>query len=250
MGARRGLTRRGALLKRARAVALRAGIDISWASPASSVAALRRLILADRGVDLLIDGGANVGQFGAEVRAGGYAGRMLSYEPIASAFAELEARASGDPLWSCRRAALSDAPAELDLNVAANEVSSSLLPIAERHVEAAADSHTQRSERVAAVRLDDDAGADISAARSPYLKLDIQGAELMALNGAAASLERVVAVEAELSLVELYEGAPRLPDVFAHLEPLGLVCVGIFPAFTDRAGGRVLQADGVFERPA
>lgn len=250
MGARRGLTRRGALLKRARAAALRAGIDISWASPASSVAALRRRILADRNIDLLVDGGANVGQYGSEARAQGYAARLLSYEPIASAFAELEARASGDPLWDCRRAALSDAAGQLDLNVAVNRVSSSLLPIGERHVEAAADSRTERSESVATVRLDDDAGAEIAAASAPYLKLDVQGAELMALAGAASSLERVVAIEAELSLVELYEGAPRLPDMFAHLEPLGFVCVGVFPAFTDRAGGRVLQADGVFERPA
>ena len=241
-------SRRGRLLGRARGAALRAGIDVRWAGPASSVAALRRRLLADRGVDLVVDGGANVGQYGLELRGGGYRGRILSYEPLADAAAQLAGRCAADPRWQARRAALGTEDGEAEIHVAANSVSSSLLPTLERHVTAAADSRTERTEPVRTVRLDRDAGAELEDARAPYLKLDVQGYELSALEGAAGVLDRLVAVELELSLVPLYEGAPTLPALFEYLAPLGFKCVGIYPAFSDRASGRVLQADGVFER--
>ena len=42
------------------------------------------LILRQRAIDLVIDVGANAGQFGAGLRRIGYQGRILSFEPVAS----------------------------------------------------------------------------------------------------------------------------------------------------------------------
>jgi hypothetical protein len=41
-----------------------------------------------------------------------------------------------------------------------------------------------------------------------FLKLDVQGFELEALRGAERSLPPIADVQAELSMVPLYEGAP------------------------------------------
>lgn len=46
-----------------------------------------------------------------------------------------------------------------------------------------------------------------------YMKLDIQGAELDALEGAGAMLDRLCVVEAEAGFVPLYEGQPLFGDL-------------------------------------
>lgn len=78
------------------------------------------------------------------------------------------------------------------------------------------------------VRLDDIpevAGAD-------YLKLDVQGAELMALGGATETLKGVVAIHTEVEFVPLYRGQPLFADIDAFLRARGF----LFHRFTGIAG--------------
>ena len=56
-------------------------------------------LLADHSVDCVFDVGANIGQYATSIRRNGYAGRILSFEPLTSAHAEISARAAGDPHW-------------------------------------------------------------------------------------------------------------------------------------------------------
>jgi len=72
------------------------------------------------------------------------------------------------------------------------------------------------------------------------LKLDTQGWDLEVLRGAEMTLARVVAVQIELALVPLYEGAPTYLEALHKLEDLGYVPTGFFPV-----GG--LDAAWVFE---
>ena len=55
-------------------------------------------------IDLLLDVGANEGQYAVRMRRAGFAGRIVSFEPLSEAFAVLERRAR-------RRSALGGAPA-------------------------------------------------------------------------------------------------------------------------------------------
>jgi FkbM family methyltransferase len=196
----------------------------------------------------VLDVGANAGFFGDAVRSQGYEGRIVSFEPLAEAFAELEQRVQDDPLWEARRLALSDHDGEGDLQVAGNSWSSSLLAMESRHVASAPASAIVRSERVSLAQLDtiwDEVRRDDRAA---YLKLDVQGAELDVLRGADHALRDVEVVEAELSVVELYAGQPLLPDVVAFLEPHGFALVQLEPEFTDPQTGAILQLNGIFVR--
>ncbi len=54
-----------------------------------------------------------------------------------------------------------------------------------------------------------------------FLKLDVQGAELMVLQGAQATLADITVVQCEVEFVELYEGQPLMADVDAFLRSQG-----------------------------
>jgi FkbM family methyltransferase len=198
-------------------------------------------------VDLLIDGGANAGQYAAEVRRTGFRGRILSFEPLSDPFVTLSAQARADSAWDCRREALSDCAGEALINVSANSWSSSLLPITPTSVAAAPDSAYIGEEAITTVRLD-----DVLSQAAPYartlLKLDVQGSELAALRGAEETLARVVAVEVELSLCPLYAGGPAWREVADHLEAHDLRLAGVQPEFFDDTTGLTLQVNGTFVR--
>jgi FkbM family methyltransferase len=68
-------------------------------------------------------------------------------------------------------------------------------------------------------RLDDVAEIE----RLDFLKLDIQGAELMVLRNAGRLLGGAVAVQTEVSFVTLYEGQPPLGEVDLELRRHGFV---------------------------
>ena len=67
----------------------------------------------------------------------------------------------------------------------------------------------ERKARVATKRL-----ADIEPLQGiDYLKMDIQGAELMVLENAGSALDRCVAIQLEASFVPLYEDQPSFGDI-------------------------------------
>ena len=81
-------------------------------------------------VNLVFDIGANAGQFAQSLRELGYRGRIVSFEPQSEAREQLERAASVDPLWEVApKAAIGPEDGEIELNLAANSISSSLLPM-------------------------------------------------------------------------------------------------------------------------
>ena len=95
-------------------------------------------------IDLIMDVGANVGQFALALRSVGYTGNIVSFEPLTSAYAELCKVASQDKKWQVyKRCAVGHFDGEIQINIAGNSVSSSILPMAELH-RAAAERFWQR----------------------------------------------------------------------------------------------------------
>jgi len=208
----------------------------------------RRLdLIWDRDVNVVLEVGANAGGFSRRLRADGYRGRIVSFEPTEEAFASLAAACASDPAWECMRKALGSSNGTATLNIAGNNsMSSSILEMLPRHVAAAPRSSYVRTETCEVVTLDSLRGDLLGEADRALLKLDVQGFELEVLRGADATLEHVVAIDAELSFVPLYEGAPTVDEVVAYLDERGFGLVGIEPYFFEKGTGRILQINGLF----
>lgn len=226
----------------------RLGLDVLRYNPDADPVLRRQRLLAHCGIDLVLDVGANEGQFAIELRRGGYRGRIVSFEPLSSAFARLAARAARDPAWSTMNLALSDADGTAIINVSGNSVSSSLLAMLPTHGESAPESAYVGQEAIETRRLDGLFMRLAGPAAHVYLKIDTQGSELRVLEGAGAALGNIELLEIELSLVPLYEGGPLMPQMLAWLAQRGYGLVGLEAGFSDPRSGRLLQVDGIFSR--
>jgi FkbM family methyltransferase len=230
-------------------LARRVGLDVRRYDPQQDAVLRRQLLLEHYRVQLVLDVGANAGQYARQLRRGGYRHRIVSFEPQSSAFELLQKRAAGDPQWSALHVALSDADGTAQINLAGNSLSSSLLGMLPTHAESAPESTYVGREAVTTRRLDG-LLPDLAPVGTPtYLKIDTQGSELKVLRGAGDALQHVDTLELELSLVPLYEGAPLFQEMLAWLAERGYELVGLEPAFSDPRSGRLLQADGFFHRP-
>jgi FkbM family methyltransferase len=200
------------------------------------------------GIDTVLDVGANVGQYGAGLRASGYRGRIVSFEPLSDAYGRLARRCAPDPGWTATRAAIGAEQGELEINVSANSYSSSLLPMTNAHTGAAPGSEYVGVERVPVTTLAGVLSAhDIDPARS-WLKIDTQGYEAQVLDGAGPRLAEFAAVQLELSFVPLYAGQALFDELVDRLTRAGFALFGLEAGFSDPRTGRTLQCDGVFVR--
>jgi FkbM family methyltransferase len=225
-----------------RQVTRRAGYDIVHTG--ATFGGLQRLLLAR--CDLLVDVGANVGQYADLSRALGFRARIVSFEPLSDAFAILDRRSATTPTWEARNVALGAERGTSVLQVSANSVSSSLLPIRDEHVRAAPKSRLARTEEVAISTLDDQL-RDVSG-DSVWLKLDVQGFELSVVKGGPETLDRVEVVQSELSLANLYDGQTDYLEFCQYLRDRGFRMCGVLPGFQDPASAELLQMDGLFIR--
>lgn len=225
-----------------------AGFDWVRFLPGAHPVARRMKILADERIDLVLDIGANVGQFGHEMRSIGYGGRIESFEPIPDVFDKLRDAAAGDPKWKVHNLALGPRAADVMLNVSANTFSSSVLGMLPAHERAAPESAYVRKVQVRQVRLDDLWAALRAGAARPMIKLDVQGYEHEVFAGAATALSEARLVQVEMSLVPLYEGSPVHTRTCDFLRDRGYRLVSVEPGFADPVSGHLLQMDGIFLR--
>jgi len=209
---------------------------------------LRGLFEAQR-VDGAIDVGAHRGKYFRFLREDvGFRGPVLSVEPIAELARALEPRAAADGNWRVVRCALGANAGSARLNVMASSDFSSLLDPSEASTRQFAGLNAvARTEEVPLRTLDELVAAALPAPRRLYLKLDTQGYDLEVLRGGPRTLERVVALQSEISFIPLYAGMPSWRESIERIEALGFAASGVFAVSRD-ASLRLVEADCVFVR--
>ncbi len=206
-------------------------------------------MLKHHGVDIVLDVGANTGQFAAAMRRAGYDGRIVSFEPLSGAHEKLLAESEKDADWHiAERAAIGSSVGEAEIHISKNSFSSSLLDMLPSHRDAAPDSEYVDQETVSVQPLDAAAARYLSDSDRPMIKIDTQGYESHVLDGASSVLEQAAGLHLELSFVPLYAGQPIYTELIDRLEASGFSLWGVWSGIHDPATGRMLQFDASFFR--
>lgn len=209
---------------------------------------LKRLIEIEN-IDLVLDVGANEGQFAKNIRENGYRGKIISFEPLSSAYKKLKKHAEKDTDWVVHeRCAVGESSEVMRINISENSVSSSLLPMLEAHSSAAKKSIYIDSEFTEVRPLDSLMEKYDVEGRKILIKIDTQGYEWCVLKGAPELLKKTSVILCELSLVELYQGQKLWRDVVGFLYDIGFTCWSIKSGFTNQVTGQCLQMDMIFIR--
>lgn len=218
-----------------------------------SARAQTRTLLDKLGVDVVLDVGANDGQFGERLRRSHYRGEIHSFEPVASAYAKLRAAAAGDGRWHTHNFALGSEDATRVINVSGNTVFNSLLKTNSYCANHFGDESVSTSEEPISVRRLDGFLAEHARTlrgHSIFLKMDTQGFDRHVFDGIGEWMGSIAMLQSEIFLIPIYEGMPHWTECIAHYERSGFGVVGMFPV--NRDGSRVIEYDCLMEhlRPA
>ena len=201
------------------------------------------------GVNCVIDVGAHEGEYAQRLRAGGYDGRIVSFEPVPRAFEALARAAEGDAGWSVHQLALGREDGTTTMNVVPGTLSSLRDP-----TEFGARRYRRLQDpepvEVQVRRLDgmlDELLDGLGGAR-PYLKLDTQGFDLDVFAGAGERIGEFAGMQSELALMQVYEGMPRLPEALPIYEAAGFDVAAMYPVSRQGKTARVLEFDCVMVR--
>lgn len=225
------------------------GYDISRFEPAFHPVSLRKKLLESNDIDTVLDVGANSGQYALELRKDlGYKNRIVSFEPLTSAYSLLKTNSARDNCWDIFNFALGNKEEKKNLNISGNSVSSSFLEMLPVHEKSAPESGYIDKETIEIKTLDSIFSSICIPENNIYLKIDTQGFESKVLQGAEKSLYKIDIVQMEMSLVPLYDGEILFNEMCMLMAKRGYSLFSIEPVFSDPETGQLLQLDGVFKR--
>lgn len=219
---------------------------MSTAKPKTGPAQLAA-ILAHEAIDAVIDVGANTGQYGRMLRAAGYTGPILSFEPLPGPRRLLLEAAAVDPPWRVAPAlALGDAAGRVVIERSAESDMSSILVQSPLLRQLSPSSAVLERLLVPCARLDAQAALLEPSWRRLHLKVDVQGYEPAVLDGASGLMARIRTVQLELALQPVYEGELDWRSMLDRLAAMGYEPALVLPGYFERKIARMLQMDVVF----
>ena len=224
------------------------GYDLTRLDPRSHVLARRGKFLRMYNISLVLDVGANTGQYGKEIRELGYTGRIVSFEPMSAAYKLLQARAESDESWETLNIGLGEKEEQALINISKNSYSSSLLENLPANLVSEPDTVYIGQERIEIRTLDTVIKRLRDQSDRVYLKIDAQGYEDRVLKGASEALRDIDTVQLEMTIKPLYSGGLLFDEMHRRLNELGYRLVSIEPGFADRNTCELLQYDGIYHR--
>jgi FkbM family methyltransferase len=194
---------------------------------------------------LLVDVGANVGDFTSTFLSIYKNARSVCFEPVSSTFQGLAKRFSGDARVETHRIALSDADGSAEVYLHDDSALCTLTKYTSQANEFYLSGATQ-SEKTETRRLDSlqlPTGHD-----RLFVKIDVQGFEIEVIRGAMQTLSRTDAVLIECSFADEWEGKePSFSPACALLMQCNLYPI-IFQDYGRRISNYAFERDVLFVR--
>lgn len=203
--------------------------------------------IRSRGIDVVIDVGANVGQYAERLRSDGYTGSIVSAEPVRAIYDILAARAAGHHKWQVLNLAFGEKTGTTEINVSDASVFSSLNSTLPTAADLFPQSKVIRQETINVARLDN-LFAGFPKGRA-FLKIDTQGYERQVIAGAGRCISEFLGVQMELSIIHLYEGTWQFHEAIACMGDLGFEISTIIPVnFDPNDPMALLEVDCIFRK--
>lgn len=206
-----------------------------------------QLVLNQLGsLDLIVDIGANRGQFSLLARHCCPNTKIFSFEPLPLPAQTFRSVFANDRHTILFQSAIGPELGEIPIHISARDDSSSLLPIAELQVQTFTGTAEVGTTSVAVAPLSHFLAATDVVERS-LLKIDVQGFEYSVLQSCDGLLNRFAYIFCECSFVELYSGQHLAPAVINWLAAQDFMIKGMYNTHYN-AAGLAIQADFLFER--
>ena len=195
----------------------------------------------------VIDIGVNIGQFFHLAHRLWPDAQLIGIEPTPALYGKMRSIYDGDSRVTLHRCAAGAEEGEADFHLTRNHQNSSLLPpsasfAADRPEDGVIATQTVRVRRMETL---------LQGVAGPLLvKIDVQGAELAALNGFGTRLADIATLIVEAPFETAYEGGSRFDDLYRFLTANGFDYAVTLGTLTSKATGRVRQEDAVYVRRA
>jgi FkbM family methyltransferase len=197
--------------------------------------------------DLLVDVGANQGQFSLAALRWRPKSRIVAFEPLDRPSKIYRAIFGNNAAVTLHQVALAPQRGEMTINIASHDDSSSLLPISSLQEENFPGTHRVGGAKIPVAPLTDFIGPGDLGGHA-LLKLDVQGFELPVLRSAEPLLPLFRWIYAECSFQPLYVGQALAYEVEDYLAARNFRKVQITNMCSTRWTGKPLQADFLFDR--
>ncbi|WP_340313501.1 FkbM family methyltransferase [Rhizorhabdus argentea] len=209
-------------------------VTAQWRQPNLALATLTRQVIEAHAIDLIVDVGANIGQYRQFLRfEAGFDGDIVSFEPQPELAIILDDAARADERWTVQHCGLGSEDGELTFNVMEGSQFSSFLEPDNGAFHQFDEQNQIKARHLVPVKRLDRALSGVEG-RNIFLKSDTQGFDVQVVRGATGILHRVQALQMELPIHAIYKGVQNYRDTLSELEQLGFTPAGFFVVSHDR----------------
>jgi FkbM family methyltransferase len=207
-------------------------------------------IVKDKGIDLVLDVGANSGQFYTYLRSEvKYTGRIFSFEPNPEMHTILQRLKNNDSALEVFPYALGATEGSLSFNIYEDSKLSSFLHGNDKSSERFKDKfNAAKSIEVPVKTLDSfiESQPIFSGAKSLFLKLDTQGFDLEVFKGVKKHKGLIKYIQSELSVIPLYTNMPHYTKSIEFFEAEGYRIISLIPVTREKSNGQVIEFDALW----
>ena len=225
--------------------------SLALVNRAQSVAYLQQL-LKTHSIESVIDVGANIGQFGSELRDLGYSGEIHSFEPNPTCYKQLANRVSSDPRWKVYCEGVGSAPGTTKLHIFKDNTFGSFHRINQTGSNLYGGLVEETETVNVSVTTLDSAFTRIlggSETRSILIKSDTQGHDIEVLRGASRLLALAKVVVTEAPNISIYHDTESFSLLWQTLSDAGFVLSGLSPIGNRTSDLALIEFDCFFVRP-
>lgn len=200
-------------------------------------------------LDVIIDIGSSDGGFSRKIKNIFPNATIYCFEALPNSYERLLQKNEKMSNFHAFNVALSNEKGEIDFYKCENNTgSSSILEMNNVHKEAYPFTAENTKISVKADRLDEFSQDFDLQNKNVMLKLDVQGAERIVLEGAIKTLEQVDYIFCEMNFIETYKNCVLFGELNSFFEEYGFILSGMENISQNNKTGEFLQADAYFKK--